>query len=189
MRRHAPFLAVLLFVCSGALADGMAPPVIPASAGCEATMRSLSKDARAAAIALRDATEKGPLFVTLARHSALRSCETRSNGAAALTLRYRFANGDRLIVQRDATIEFLDQSAQLKNGMTEPPESVLSAAEIAAFGEGGCGIDWKSPESSASADHPAEVTYIYRGETCNCQARIRRAANGRLIALTLRSAC
>ena len=71
----------------------------------------------------------------------------------------------------------------------EPVADVLVRAEQAAFGAAGCGINWKHPETRAAEGNPGTTESVFRGDTCNCQARVRRDAAGRVTGLALRSNC
>jgi hypothetical protein len=66
---------------------------------------------------------------------------------------------------------------------------ILSGTERAAFGTSGCGIDWKTGESRPVAGEPGASELVYRGDTCNCQARVQRNGSGEVVGLMLRSAC
>jgi hypothetical protein len=64
----------------------------------------------------------------------------------------------------------------------------LTDAEQAAFGADGCGIDWRQPETRPpDAERVTET--IYRGDVCNCQARVRSDTAGHVAGLIVRSAC
>lgn len=104
-------------------------------------------------------------------------------------LEYQFGNGATLHVERDARSEYTDMEAGLASPPPEPVVDILMRAERAAFGTAGCGIDWAHPETQAADAKPGMAESVYRGDTCNCQARIRRDATGRVVALALRSAC
>jgi hypothetical protein len=67
--------------------------------------------------------------------------------------------------------------------------ALLARTEQAAFEKGGCGIDWRKPDSSRPTTFPTTVETIYRGDVCNCQGRVRADAAGRVVGMVFRSAC
>jgi hypothetical protein len=130
--------------------------------------------------------EAGPLFAAAGGGSGVASCTMRRE-RSSVELRYRFRNGGSLRATRDASIEFVEQQAGLSAPLDEEPTLVLARAELWTFGEEGCGIDWSRRETM-----PAEggaVDTVSRGNVCQCQARVRRDAQGRVMRLTISSAC
>jgi hypothetical protein len=132
--------------------------------------------------------EKGPLFTVPAAAEGVASCRVRYD-AAVIDLDYRFKDGDWLHVKRDARIEYTDQEARFALSPKENAEAIRAGAERAAFGPNGCGIDWRQAETQPSVDDPSTTESVFRGDVCNCQARIRRNAAGRVVGLMLRSTC
>ncbi|NML16539.1 hypothetical protein [Azohydromonas caseinilytica] len=150
------------------------------SPGCEA--------ASGEAAAWRAAVTQGPLYAVALRGAPVAACSLRQE-AQAIELEFRFADGSRLQARRDGAIELSEQSlrwAGARGGFDA--RALLRRAEQAAF-SGGCGIDWAQPETAPAAGEPGAVDSVYRGETCNCQARVRHDASGRVLMLALRSAC
>ena len=92
-------------------------------------------------------------------------------------------------VTRNAQIEYSDQEVRFASPPSESPVAVLTRTEQAAFDGKGCGIDWRSGDTSAASDDPSARETVYRGDTCNCQARVRSDAKGRVVGLLFRSAC
>ena len=130
--------------------------------------------------------EAGPMFAAAGSGSGVASCTMRRE-RSTVELRYRFRNGGSLLATRDASIEFVEQQAGLSAPLAEEPTLVLARAELWSFGEEGCGIDWSRRETL-----PAEggaIDTVSRGEVCQCQARVRRDAQGRVVRLTISSAC
>lgn len=66
---------------------------------------------------------------------------------------------------------------------------ILVRAECTAFGVNGCGINWQQTETLPVRDDTSTTETIFRGDVCNCQARIRRDNAGHVVGLALRSAC
>jgi len=98
-------------------------------------------------------------------------------------LAWRFHDGALLRVERDAAIEYTNQDARVGSSFRANAVAVLERVERAAFGKGGCGIDWRRPlDASAHATR-------FAGHVCNCEARIGRDERGRVRTLAFRSAC
>jgi hypothetical protein len=136
---------------------------------------------------LRQAVERGPLYEIAAR-SGVASCRIGQD-SDAIRLEYLFRDGTTLRATRNLQIEYSDQELRLATPLGENPVPVLTRAERAAFGEKGCGINWRQPESKPAADNATVTETVYRGDTCNCQARTRTDAAGRVLTMSLRSAC
>lgn len=138
---------------------------------------------------LRQSVEDGPLYATLAMKGALAACRVSSK-SSAVTVEYAFRDGGSLRVTHDPRIEYNNQEARFASPPTEDPAVVLQRVERAAFdGNSGCGIDWQAQEAETANDDAAATVTVYRGDVCNCQARVRRTASGRVIGLVLRSTC
>jgi hypothetical protein len=67
--------------------------------------------------------------------------------------------------------------------------ALLRRAEHAAFGRDGCGIDWRAPAAETAPEQPDARSDVFRGDVCNCQARIGRDARGRTRTLGFSSTC
>jgi hypothetical protein len=65
--------------------------------------------------------------------------------------------------------------------------ALLKSAERYEYGSDGCAIVWrKAAEESAALDGGREA--VYRGDSCNCQARIT-SRHSYAVVLVLKSAC
>ena len=183
-------IALLLSACSK---ESPAPAPPPAPVVCSVSEGSPNPAAQQAAKELQARIQGGPLYLTAAQRSSLAACAWRFPEGGALAQEYSFRNGDKLQVQRDASIEYSNQSLSLAAPPVEPPETLLKQAERASFGEQGCGIDWQAPPEQAQPSTAAEAgtvsESVFRGAACNCQARVRKNAAGQAVGLMLRSAC
>ena len=129
-----------------------------------------------------------PLYAAVAQGRTAR-CSAEQAGSVE-TLRFTFGGMASVRVTLDTTIEYREDLARFDAAVAADPVALLTQAERERFGDDGCGIDWRqSPEASAASDAPGSTLRTYRGEVCNCQARQRRDAAGRLVELGLRSAC
>jgi hypothetical protein len=135
---------------------------------------------------VRQTVEGGPLFQAVAANTSLRSCQ--ASGDEKVTIDYQFANGASLRATRDARIEYFDQEVQFASPPASDPIDILTRTERAVFASDGCGIDWKKGEKQPTGESSG-TEMVYRGDTCNCQARVRSDASGRPLTLTFRSAC
>lgn len=135
---------------------------------------------------LRRHVENGPFYALAAPGGA--DC-LASRDAGAVSLDYRYADGSRLRVRRDARIEYSEQELRLAAPPAEDAAAILARAERWAFGPAGCGIDWRQPEVQPSTAAPGATEAVFRGRLCNCRARVRYDADRRVIGLALGSAC
>jgi hypothetical protein len=149
---------------------------------------TLSPEIRDTLAAFQRAVERGPLFVVSANRAGVASCRIGVESGTA-SLEYQFRDGGWLRTKRDPRIEYTDQEARFAVPPAESPITILTRAERVTFGDQGCGIDWKRGETHPAEDDRGAVEAVYRGDTCNCQARVRRDASGRVVGLALRSAC
>lgn len=136
---------------------------------------------------IRTSVESGPLYAVASR-AGLSSCRVAAEDGA-ITVDYTFRDGASMRITRSQETEYTDQEVRLASPLTESPVAVLTRAEQAAFDATGCGIDWGTVETTQPADEPGATESIYRGNVCNCQARARTDASGRVLRLQLRSAC
>jgi hypothetical protein len=137
--------------------------------------------------ALLTTVESGPLYALLAGSSPSASCNaTLDNGR--VVLEYRFGSSSTLRMTADPRIEYTDQEARLAAPPTEDPVEILKRIERSAFPEG-CGVDWTAPEAQTGRDAVIAHEEVFRGTTCNCQARVGETASGRVASLGFRSAC
>ena len=137
---------------------------------------------------LRHTVETGPVYALMVRKAGLTSCRI-GNESGRLELDYRFLDGGSLRVRHDPSIEYDDLEARFASPLAEAAIALLTRVEQASFGATGCGIDWRQAETRPAGDDPKATESIYRGDTCNCQARVRSDAAGRVTGLVFRSAC
>jgi hypothetical protein len=103
-------------------------------------------------------------------------------------LTYIFRHGARLISQTDPKAEFSEQKVERVHMETAKAMALLKRAELDAYRPGGCGISWTSTEEESPASEGGTREIVYRGDTCNCQARLIYKDND-VVILILRSAC
>jgi hypothetical protein len=161
----------------------------PAKQVCVPTAEStVSQESRNTIADFQRTVESTPLFTISARHAGVSSCRIGYESGMA-SVEYQFRDGGWLRSKRDSRIEYSDQEVRFAVPLAESPIAILTDAERAAFGDSGCGMDWKETETTPAEDDRTAVEVIYRGDTCNCQARIRSDAGGRVTGLVFRSAC
>jgi hypothetical protein len=175
----------LLAACSAAPVDGRAAQSAPTEC---ATDTGLSPQDAEAGASLQRTVATGPLYAAIAGKADLASCRIGTDSGAA-TLEYKFSDGGWMRVTRDARIEYSSHEVRFGSAYADSPIEVLTRAEQAAFGAGGCGVDWRQPERSPAADDATATETVYRGSVCNCQARVRSDAAGRTLGLMFRSTC
>lgn len=187
---------VVVWGCGGVLSAACSMPPAPAllaaptsvSVACAGSDTVATTEDAFALAALRRSTEIGPLYAALLAVSPLESCRV-SGESAAPTLTYQFIGGGLLRVKRDARIEYTEQEAQFVVPPLQAPAALLLRVERAEFGAAGCGIDWQRAELASPAVNAGAIDTVFRGDVCNCQARIRRNAAGHVVVLALRSTC
>ncbi len=163
------------------------PPATTQSSG-SSTPDCAPPPQQASAVAeIRRSVESGPLYA-VASGAGLASCHATAD-EGAIKLEYTFRDGASMRITRSQETEYTDQEVRLASPLTESPVAVLTRAEQAAFDAKGCGIDWGKVETAQPGDEPGATESIYRGSVCNCQARARADASGRVLRLQLRSAC
>lgn len=182
--------SLVLAGCSTPAAPPAEKPATSTSTAvdCVVADGAASRPDDAAVVEMRRAVEAGPLYVLLASTSPLASCRITAE-STSLTLDYQFHDGGSLRAERDSSIEFSSQDVRFGSPRTDDPVAVLTSAERAAFDSGGCGIDWRKATQQSASDDAAGTEDVYRGDACNCQARVRRDTAGRVTGLVLRSAC
>jgi hypothetical protein len=134
----------------------------------------------------RQSLEDGPFYgVLFGRLGSPRKCVVQHEGEA-INLSYTFAQGGLLAAQRNPSIEFTEQRLALKGLKQQESIDLLRAAESAAFSKDGCGIAWDEPVTEPKG--PGSHDIVFRGDVCNCQARVTYKNNVQ-VALLFRSAC
>ncbi len=178
----------LLTACAATSGPVANTPAVAVRSACAVVEGKPSSQDDAAAAALRRSVETTPLY-TIPAARGLVACRVRYRPAGEIVLEYTFRGHAWLRVTRNERIEYTEQIARFALPPGERPEVILARAEHEAFGDNGCGIDWRKPESQPLQSEGIARETVFHGETCNCQARIRRSADGQTVKLILRSAC
>jgi hypothetical protein len=164
-------------------------PVPAASqAPASAAAPDCGPDAGQDALELQRTATAGPFYMVAAAKSAVASCRV-SRASQVITLNYTFRDGTTLRVIRNPAIEYNNQELRLTTPLSEDPRPILTRAERASFGADGCGIDWTQKETQRASDDASATETIHVGDVCNCQARVRTDAAGRVTGLVIRSTC
>jgi hypothetical protein len=135
-----------------------------------------------------DRLEAGPFYRELrGRFGRPVSCRTQFD-QGRIEVTYAFRNHRQLIASIDPKIEFSEQRLEIRHMEMTKAIALLKAAEADAYRPNGCGIAWDHA-AERSFDGPAgSGEVVYRGTTCNCQARVTYQ-NNYAVSLVLRSAC
>lgn len=182
------FAGLALMACSAPPHGGGPTATVPASDACAAARAALTPADGASAESLQHSVQRSPLYAAASAATAVARCSIRAE-AGAVTIHYQFHDGTWLQVKRDQRIEYTEQEARFAVPPAGEPVEILARAERAAFGAGGCGIDFQHGETGPLEGDALATETTYRGDSCNCQARVRRSAAGGVIGLLLRSAC
>lgn len=138
--------------------------------------------------ALRRSVEGGALQRVAALPGPV-TCLGQVDAEGSIHIDYRFADGAALQVRRQSRIESTDFNLRFGQPTAGPVRDILRELERTAFGAAGCGLDWQRATTEPAADRSRGTDTVYRGDVCNCQARVRRDDQGRVVVLALRSAC
>jgi hypothetical protein len=128
--------------------------------------------------------ESSPLARRLGRPV---SCDARAD-AGAIRLTYESHTGAKLEAHREPAIEFTEQRLSEKRMSGQAAVALLQRTERWAFGDKCCSLAWKKPPAREAGPTPGTRELVYRGDECNCQARLVYGGNV-LIALVFSSAC
>jgi hypothetical protein len=178
--------SVLVVACSTMPSSSQKPTAAPAADCITADAGTARPDAKMVA-ELRRSVEAGPLYAVASRSGGA-ACRI-SEESGAIRVEYTFRDGTTLRATRNAQIEYSDQEVRFASPPSESPVAVLTRTEQAAFDGKGCGIDWRRGDTRAASDDARARETIYRGETCNCQARVRNNSAGGVTGLLFRTAC
>lgn len=155
---------------------------------CTSNLASAPETLRGEGPEFRARVEASPFFrEALARHGAADACELRVE-TGALVVSFRFPGGGEVRGSTDPSIETSDLRATLRGIDEKAALALLRNAERAAYGEEGCGIRWNDAAREPSILGAEGEDTVFRGDVCNCQARMSSTSPG-TFRLLLRSAC
>jgi hypothetical protein len=134
--------------------------------------------------------EAGPFYIELQRRLGKpKSCSLKLKlDGDTIALSYVFRHHARLSARTNPTIEYSQQRAELRGLSREDSIALLKKAEAASYGQDGCGINWTHSEDEATDDPPKSHATVFRGDSCNCQARIVYLGTS-VVGLVLSSSC
>lgn len=101
---------------------------------------------------------------------------------------YTFRGRVQLMARIDLRIEISEQRMQIPRMEMTKAIALLKAAEKDAYRPNGCGITWDRPAEESTGGQAGFREAVYRGTTCNCQARVTYR-NSYAVSLMLKSAC
>jgi hypothetical protein len=149
--------------------------------------------ASAASADLRGRVEASPLYRYLAGHHGplTPACDGEAldgTQAAGAQVDYRAHDGAALVVRSDPRIEYFD-ARLVTPGMNEATAlALLEEEELFAVGPSGCGIVWSAPAETTEGGIAGSREVVYRGDACNCQARVTFTGDS-VVAAAFRIAC
>ena len=137
---------------------------------------------------LQDGLKAGPFYKELLlQFGKPLSCILEfDDGKIGLT--YTFRGRSQLIARTDPRIELSEQRVQIPRMEMTKAIALLKAAEKDAYRPNGCGITWDHPAEESTGGQAGFREAVYRGTTCNCQARVT-SRNNYVVSLVLKSAC
>lgn len=183
----APWFAAALIFC-------LTPSAKPA-VGETSSPECISHDLANAPISIQNETRElrehvsaGPVFNEMIhRLGKPQSCDVKLDGET-ISLLYSFRHNAQLQARQNTSIEYSELRAQFRGLGNQQARSLLKKEEKNSFGSDGCGLNWNKPEDEATGDQPGRHSVIYRGSSCNCQARLIYQAES-VVELILSSAC
>jgi hypothetical protein len=160
----------------------------PASPCAPPELASMSAASQKQVRDLQKRVEAGPFYRKMLQQLGKpQSCSVRQEGDS-IALSYAFRDGAHLDAQVNATIESSMQRAEFRGLNREKALALLKKSESVSYGKDVCGIDWSKPEDQSMGDPPGSRATVFRGDSCNCQARIVYQGDS-VVALVLSSAC
>ena len=184
-----PVIAVLYTLGAGALlaTQTLASERLGALV-CNGDLSGASPELQNQYPSFKQRIETGPLYLALVqRGGSPRNCQ-HTVESGALRLSYTFPRSATLTAQIDPRIEFSEERADFHGLTNTEAKALLQRGEKHAFGKRGCGIAWQNPDTEESSTSRGVREEVYRGDVCNCQARIVYE-RGKISAVILRSAC
>lgn len=155
---------------------------------CDGDLSAASAELRAQYDAIRQRIEGGPLYKSVVERAGAPNRCVHAIRGGALRLTYAFPKRAIIDAQIDPRIELSGERADMPGLAESDAITLLQAAEKYAYGAKGCGIDWQKPEIEVPGTFGSARETVYRGDVCNCQARILQDGTG-IIAVLIRSAC
>jgi hypothetical protein len=137
---------------------------------------------------LEEHLRAGPFYKELRREFGKPLSCGLEFGDQRVGLTYAFRGSVQLSAEIDRGVESSEERVEIPRMEMTKAIALLKAAEKYAYGRSGCGIMWDHPEEESSDGPPGSREAVYRGEDCNCQARVT-SRNHYALSLVLKSAC
>ncbi|HUD12237.1 MAG TPA: hypothetical protein VMQ56_01165 [Terracidiphilus sp.] len=184
----ARFCAAALLLALSLLGGRVSWSQSPASPCAPPELASMAAASQKQVRDLQQRVEAGPFYKKMLQQLGKpQSCSVKQEGDS-IALSYAFRDEAHLDAQVNATIESSMQRAEFRGLNREKALALLKKGESESYGKGGCGIDWSKPEDQSMGDPPGSHATVFRGDSCNCQARIVYQGDS-VVALVLSSAC
>jgi hypothetical protein len=183
--RSVGIVLILIGLCLTGSARALeAQRVECSSSALTAALAARQKDVRD----LLQRVEAGPFYKELLRRKGKpESCEVVLDGDK-ITLSYAFRGKARLDAEVNPDIEFSRQGMQVRGISERKGLALLKETEKNFVGRNGCGVNWNRPAEELSGEQAGSRELVYRGDVCNCQARVIYEG-GSVAALIFSSAC
>lgn len=184
---HGGFILALLGLLAGCNFGGEERPVaqLPELV-CDGELTTSDTELLQIYVAAKRETESSPFYRAAEQRLGQASACELTPQSGALQLSYRFGGEVILTAHFDPRIEYTEQRLVTTIFSDVEAVALLKATEIAVFGNDGCGIAWEHSEREELPDDSSEE--IFRGEICNCQARIAYRS-GQPTAIIFRKTC
>jgi len=155
-------------IAGGAVCMAQGPAILCLAEGTA----SLPADAQAQVQQLQQTVEAGPFYQKLLqRFGKPETCRAKTEGTS-VALSYVFAHDAKLEAKIDSAIEYSEQRVDFNGLDRKAALELLKKGAADAFGDHGCGVEWGKPAEEPVADQPEAHANVYRGSSCNCQARM-----------------
>jgi hypothetical protein len=132
--------------------------------------------------------ETGPFYKELVRRTRKAgSCQVALDDQN-IVLSYAFDGTARIEAKITPGIEFSEERLEMRDMTENLAIQLLKETETHFFGRMRCGMNWKQPAQEISGQQPGLREVVYRGDVCNCQARMTYDGQF-VVSLVFRSAC
>ncbi len=184
----ARFCAAGLLVAVSLLGERASWSQSPASTCSRAELAGISATGQKQVRDFEQRVKAGPFYRKMLQQLGKpQSCNVKQDGDS-IALSYAFRGDAHLDAQVNSTIESSQQRAEFRGLNRERALALLKKGESDSYGKDGCGIDWSKPEEQSMEAPPGSRATVFRGDSCNCQARIVYQGKS-VVAVVLSSAC
>jgi hypothetical protein len=184
-----PRLFAVVLICVVASSSVFGRTTERQSAECSSDSLTGAPESRQKEAAeFRQRVEASPFYSAVVQQAGKAQSCRMELAAQNLSISYKFPGDASLEATIDPSIEYSNQRLQLGGISSKKAVALLKEEEADSFGHSGCGIRWNHPTRQSSGVGGRIVEVGYRGDVCNCQARVVYDGSS-VVALVLSSTC